>query len=109
MAVVLSCVQGAPNDLSRLHVEEVGLKDVLNEIGSVAPGVEVEEGLGPTMQVYMGNAGGWWTAQFGWLDAQGDEIRNAFFNGAHFPENLLLNKAYGPGSRKVRSSTDIRQ
>lgn len=78
MSVVLTCVQGAPNSLDRLH-------------RVVVPSSEItaEPSEGPQWSVVI--QPGKMTAMFGWRDEDADQIKESFYTGAQLPDDLLVN------------------
>ena len=85
LAVVLTAVQAAPNNLGRYHVEEVGPEDA-----AAALGRPIGDCRGPVAELVL--AGGIVTARTAWVDDQADGISNAFYEGAAFPAGLVVNR-----------------
>lgn len=99
MALVLTCLQAAPNSPTRFHRAIVRPEDAASLLGQ-----EIGPCTGPPWTVMIG--GGLVTARFAWDDARSVEIEDAFFGpgagalgggvaagGAKgIPEDLLVNK-----------------
>lgn len=84
LAVVLSCVQGAPNNAGRYHKVTVE-----PSAGSAILGVDIGECLGEDLTIYV--PGGELTARFAWSDDFASEIEEAFHAGGAMPSTLLTN------------------
>lgn len=83
MAVVLTGIQGAPNNSSALHAETV-------LPGEIDPGV-ADVSLGPVMEVRVDP--GLATARFRWDDDFAEQIDAAFAKGeGDYPEDLIINQ-----------------
>ena len=86
LAVVLTAMQAAPNSEARMHVEEVEAADAAAILGQPLGACK-----GTPWTVAVG--GGLETARTMWLDQHGTQIDQAFFNGAPFPPQTLVNGA----------------
>lgn len=87
LAVVLTCVQGAPNNEGRFHKETI-----TPEQAEKALGVPIGQCDGPELTLKVG--GGLLTARFAWDDDLADQIDNAFYEGAEYPPKLLVNREH---------------
>lgn len=83
LAVVLSATQDTPNGIERLHKETVSLSDAAEALGIEAPNA-----TGPDQELLQTQD----TVRCGWIDNQADQIREAFFSGADYPADLLVNR-----------------
>jgi len=99
LAVVLSCVQGSPNNAGRYHRVTV---EPLR--GSATLGIDIGECLGEEATVYV--PAGDLTARFMWSDDFATQIEDSFFLGTPLPDTLLTNAAQ---VRSVAEATAARE
>jgi hypothetical protein len=96
LALVLTCLQAAPNSASRFHQVTVKPDEAATALGRA-----IGESSGPPWTIML--AGGLVTARFAWDDARATEIEDAFYGTAAgggvaaggkigIPEELLVNK-----------------
>lgn len=87
LAVVVSAIQACPNNLGRYHTEKVSPADAEKAL----EGVKIGECAGPTWHLFVsGNVA---PARFAWSDASAAAIDQAFYKGADYPADLLVNQA----------------
>jgi len=120
LAVVLTCVQAAPNTSGRLHAEQVTPEEAEKVLGR-----PIGKCDGPTWTVAIG--GNLQPARFAWSDVHAPQIDQAFYRGdISFPDTLVNREAiralaeaeaariYGTlldrvdGSFSVRINPDVR-
>lgn len=86
LSVVLTAIQGAPNNLGRFHVETVTPGAAEKVLGK-----KIGACRGPKWSVLV--SGNSVPARFMWSDDRATEIKAAFFKGTPYPASLLVNKS----------------
>lgn len=81
LAVILTGIQGAPNDESRLEAVTVEARDA---------DVNAGPSLGPAQYVRIDP--GLTTARYRWDDTQAEQIESAFAGEGDYPSDLLINR-----------------
>lgn len=82
LAIILTARRAQPNTIAALHLERVTLADACAKLR-----VPVPAASGPDYEL----RGFEDTARFAWRDADADAIREAYYTGAEFPPDLLVN------------------